>query len=825
MKRLDNDPDDRMEAIMRLKIKTKVFIYGILFIIAGFVNSAHCSDKDPVAVTPTFKTEKHIGVIAGVIKAANTNENVIGASVELIGYHRGTVSDINGAFRIPGVVSGIYSLRIRCIGYETKRIDNLTVSESSETLLEIAILQQPVKLRDVVVTPSTYSIMETESAARQSLSRDDIETVSQIGEDIYRAVSHLPGIAANDFSSRFVVRGGEHEEILVSLDGIELYEPFHIKDINEGALSIIDAEAIAGIDLMTGGFTAEFGNRLSGVFNINMRRPDDDVNTYSFGFSLMNFRAMSEGVYDNDKGDWFLSARRGYLDIVLNLMKENEVPRPKYYDFLFTTRYQLHPRHTLSLGMLNAGDKMNQDESEDLDRVDTGYGNTYFWLLLKSLINHKLYASTIASAAKVSSDRFGYIHGIYPGGRMKEFEVNDNNSFNDVTFKQDWNYEISQRLLLKCGFGTKQLTADYDYRNFRLISSIDESGTIIFDSTRVNIDFKKHGHTLNPYISSRIKVMEPMIIELGIRYDKYSYSDDRDISPRLNGMYKLKENSVLRLGWGKFYQAQGIHELDVWDGKTTYGRSQLAEHWTIGFDQLFSNQIQLRLECYYKNYSRLRPAYRNWDTGIEYFPEIEEERLEIFTKSRIAKGVELFAKKDTGGPFSFWASYALAFAEETIDSIHYAEGYVPAPYKRKLPSPYDQRHTLYCDFNYRPNPSWVFNLSWVIHTGWPYTEKKLECWEAPNGDRYYVVVPDSLRAECLPAFHRLNVRITKIYKTGTGDLKVFLELINLYNRGNIFAYDGYDIRFDSQNNPYLVNEPDYWFRFLPSIGISWSGYF
>jgi len=88
--------------------------------------------------------------------------------------------------------------------------------------------------------------------SRQALSKEEIQTIPQFWEDVFRAVTRLPGITGNNYSSRFTIRGGEQEEVLVRLDGVELFEPFLLKDINGAALSIVDVNLIEGVDLLTG---------------------------------------------------------------------------------------------------------------------------------------------------------------------------------------------------------------------------------------------------------------------------------------------------------------------------------------------------------------------------------------------------------------------------------------------------------------------------------------------------------------------------------------------------------------------------------------------
>jgi len=128
------------------------------------------------------------------------------------------------------------------------------------------LAEEAIPLSEVIVTPGHFSMMQKETTIRQTLKREDIRSFPQLGEDIYRAVTRLPGLAGNDYSSKFSVRGGENEEVLVLLDGMKLYEPFHLKDFG-GSVSVIDVEAIGGIDMITDAFTADYGDRLSGCLH------------------------------------------------------------------------------------------------------------------------------------------------------------------------------------------------------------------------------------------------------------------------------------------------------------------------------------------------------------------------------------------------------------------------------------------------------------------------------------------------------------------------------------------------------------------------------
>jgi hypothetical protein len=111
------------------------------------------------------------------------------------------------------------------------------------------------------------------------MTREDIESVPQLGEDVFRAVNRLPGLSSGDYNAHFSIRGGRHDETLILLDGLELYEPYHLKDFNEGAISIVDAETIEGVQLMTGGFPSQYGNKRSGIdITSRILRPTERYN-------------------------------------------------------------------------------------------------------------------------------------------------------------------------------------------------------------------------------------------------------------------------------------------------------------------------------------------------------------------------------------------------------------------------------------------------------------------------------------------------------------------------------------------------------------------
>ncbi|MCB0616176.1 MAG: carboxypeptidase-like regulatory domain-containing protein, partial [Phaeodactylibacter sp.] len=227
-----------------------------------------------------------LGAVKGMVIDGETQEPLPGVHILIEETKEGGITEEDGRFLISNLPEGTYTLSFSFIGYTKKHLDNLKVGQGEAVDLNVVSLQEEAfSLSEVTVTPGRFSIMGGAPLSRQTMTAKDIKNMSW-AEDITRAVSRLPGVSSNDFSSKFTVRGGESDEVIITLDGMELYEPFHQRDYGGGLFSIVDIETIQGIDLMTGGFPAEYGMRQSGVFNMYTKRIPDGQKHTSVGLSI-----------------------------------------------------------------------------------------------------------------------------------------------------------------------------------------------------------------------------------------------------------------------------------------------------------------------------------------------------------------------------------------------------------------------------------------------------------------------------------------------------------------------------------------------------------
>ena len=658
---------------------------------------------------------------------------------------------------------------------------------------------------------------------RQTLTRTEIRDMPHIADDIYRTVTRLPGVSGNDYFAGFTVRGGSHEEVLVQLDGMELYEPFHLKSsFGGGLLSIIDSETVGGMELMTGAFPVEYGDRLSGVFNIESSRPRDEKTRTSLGLSFTNARLLSEGSFQQGRGEWLVVARRGYVDLLLKLAKKDDEVQLSYYDVFGKLRYRLNDKHTLALHVLRANDDVRWADPDllNLDRGRWRDGATYGWLTWTAMPHPRLLAQTVLSAGTLDQRRNATF--ISNGTGVLWSVVADDRDAEHYGLKQDWTLDLSDHLLLKAGASFRHFKAGYDYYHQHRTSQQVIDGVLVLDFDTTQTRLQPSGNQMSAYVGGRFRPWRALTVEGGLRYDETRWTDDRRWSPRLNLAYALGKRTTLRLGWGRFTQTQGIHQVRVEDGDNAFYPSETAEHRVAGLEHFLGKGLTLRVEAYHKQLSDLRPRYQNLLDGAidnQRFPEVEEDRIRLEPSHGTAKGLEFFVKKQNGKRFNWWASYSLAVAEDYVAQVvlppHF-EGVVAAENiaGTMVLRPFDQRHTVYADAGYRLNEKWGFNVAFQFHSGWPYTlstqqpDLRLLDFGAVNGER-------------ASPYHRLDARINRYFTFSNSRLTTFVEFLNLLDTNNLRrATDQVHTGPDGERVVQRVEK--HWTTLIPSFGLRWD---
>ncbi len=659
-------------------------------------------------------------------------------------------------------------------------------------------------LSEIVVTPSHFRILDTLAESRQFLSREEVSQMPHIADDLYRAVKRLPGASGGDVSAQFNVRGGATDEMLVILDGMEIYEPFHLKDF-QNIFSTVDAEAIDGVDFLTGGFPVEYGDRLSGVMDISTATPQGPPKT-SVGLSTINARILSEGTFDDEQGRWLISGRAWYPTAVFKGSNTSaDRILSDYYDVLAKVEHTVGERSTLSANALLAYDDLGyqSEDFESSEQVRARYKSSHLWFNLHTAWTEDLVSRTILSAGALRRNRLGSERDLEDIG----VDIDDQREFDFFGLKQDWTLPVNRTHLLKWGFDVKHQEADYNYRRRMIPLDSDDDDEV----EETHILTSPESDFYAAYFADRIRLSGDLVAELGLRWDKQVGVNDHQVSPRVNLRYAVGADTVLRVGWGRFFQSQRLNELQVEDGVEEFYPAQQAEHWLASVEHRFAGGVALRVEAYRKELKDPRPRYENAFSPLELFPEARWDRILVEPDGGLSQGIEALVKQPFGERLNWWFSYVLARVEDEIDG-------------EMVPRSWDQLHATSFGLNLNLPRRWNLNLGGTYHSGWPTTAVNGEAvgWDEDEDEPEVELIFGPRNRERFPSYLRLDLRASKSWPAGRGDLRLIFEVINMTNRKNVCCTEDFSTVVHEDGSVEVIPEQAYWIPLIPSIGLQWN---
>jgi hypothetical protein len=696
------------------------------------------------------------------------------------------------ALEVVAQVIAPFGLQLQRVDARTYAIVRGDEAERTAAAVPAPTMQDTAEpIATIVVTASRYTLATDVPGARTFLSQAEVEALPRLAEDSLKVVHRLPGAASNGLAGLAHMRGGDARETQVLLDGLPLYEPFHLR-LLQSPSSLLDARIVEGLDVYAGGFTAEFGDRMSSIIDARSLRPEGDAH-YELGLSLMHANALASQRFADGRGQWLVSARRSNLDEVADLV-DSHLGEVSYTDGFARVDYEWSPSTRGSLHTLLASDRADINNTAETERADVRYSNTYAWGTLEHDWSPQLTTTALLSYTDVSAEREATV--FEPGARVGA--ADDRRDYHVLGAKLDASY-ITGRWLQRAGFDVRSLDARYEYTG-----AVDFADDYPFPNLPAE-DFARTaalepaGEHVALYYTARGRLTDSLTAEFGLRWDEQTYGADADdqLGPRVNVAWRLNERTRLLASWGRYQQFQGIEELPVEDGVVEFSRAERADHTILGLEYTLDGAWSLRAEAYRKDYDRLRTRYENLYDPLSLAPELRWDRVTVSPAGALAEGAEFLLTRRPVDDWSGWLGYAWSRVEDRIDGEDVRRGW-------------DQTHTVNAGVLWSSGP-WQATLAAQYHTGWPVTPVALE----DSGD----VVLGPRNAARYRDYASVDARVSHEWTLRRGTLTLHGEVTNLLDRRNPCCTD-----FDYQvvdGNATLERDLRHWLPLVPSVGVLW----
>jgi hypothetical protein len=609
------------------------------------------------------------------------------------------------------------------------------------------------------VTASRYDLESRAQPSTADFSREDIENFLTLGDDALRVAQRLPGVANNGFSARPYMRGGAPNEVAVHLDGIRLVEPYHLRDF-QSVFSAIDQRIVEHVAVHAGGFPAEYGDALSGLMVVEPREPQGLE--HEIGLSMLYTSLLSSGTFADGRASWLVSGRNSNLDRVV----ADHIGQPKYSDAFLRVGVDLGAKHRLVIGGLSFNDDIlftPEDAPEHRERAESDTDVRQSWLKLESAWTDRLSSSTWLHSTRFESARREDV------ADLAELvgTIDDRRALDASALKQSWQYSIGDRQLARFGFEAERREGAYRY--FSAAHRRGLLATLVDDpSLARDIALAPEGDSYAAYFEDRLRLGDRIVADIGLRWDRQSYlppteADDR-YSPRLSLLVQLSSRTDLRFSHGRFFQAEGLLDLQVEDGVTAFFPAQRSAHSIVSIEHRFPETVAVRAEWYHKSTDDVRPRFENLFEPLVVAPELRASRVLVAPEGAEADGIELFVSGLL--PVPWWVGVSLANADDTIAG-------------EPVPRSWDQDRALSAGVTWAAGP-WTISAAASAHRGWPTTEVSV----VENAAGETVAVAGPRNAVRLGNVRKLDFGARRDFMLGSTVLQFFAEVANLTNRDN-----------------------------------------
>jgi hypothetical protein len=762
--------------------------------------------------------------VNGLAKAADTGDPVPFAVIRNINSNKAYTTDAAGLFKfIPESFPTV--LQVSSIGYSLAQIN----VNQSDTFIVVLLEPSNINLNEVNVYASRSVI---QASSLESLKRTESYNLAGTTKDIFRSVQMLPGVSSdNAASARYNVRGGTYDENLMLINGIEVAEPYHIKVFPMASVGIFNIDLVQRIDFSAGGFSAEYGDALSSVLNVEYRKANNDTITGHVNLGMIDLGLVAE-IPAGKKSSLLIGARHSYLDPIVKIVHPQEKISLRYYDIQSKFDYEINTRNKISLMAIYSEDRDKVGpETDQSTSVSNGkFENKPIIItrtehdnyLLDANYNDLILSLTsrhILSGKFIINSEFSYYH-------EKEYDPQTDNDtivfgystselFNRIYhFRSevlDYNitsYEcklsgkirFSQSNNSKTGLYIRRSEFDYNsalitsYHNYNNTRTYPDTVNLIeFPSDVENNSnqlFKANAYKFGGFVTHLLQVNSKFAINIGVRTDYFNINKELDLSPRVSLSYNISSDLKAIAAWGVFYKSPLMKQLKYSYPTSDNTKSQRATHYLAGIEKK-RNNTTFKVETYYKKYDDLIPLRRTSTSEIIY--DIKDNLAEGY-----ATGID-FEYVIANPKVDVWFNYSLASAKERLKGTgNYYSRYT------------DQRHTISSLFLFKMRHNLEFSTKVSYGSGYAYQKKFY------NSTTRQWVAYDEIVTGKLPYFLSVDLRFTKEFHVFSLPVQLYVDVINCLNRKNSIGH----IYRTVDNHPYEENSELY--GIVPTFGMMFN---
>ena len=520
----------------------------------------------------------------------------------------GTTTDERGQFVLPEIPVGRHNVQASFLGYEPGIFSEILVTSAKEIYLDISLKENVNELNEVVVRPQINKEQPLNKMAATSTRMLSVEEASRYAgglDDPARLVSSFAGVAANLSSNGISIHGNAPHLLQWKMEDVEIPNPNHFADISilgGGILSSLSSQVLGNSDFFTGAFPAEYGNAVSGVFDMKLRNGNNRKMENTFQVGILGIDVASEGpLSKNHQASYIFNYRYSTTGLLNSIYPGLDMGGTlNYQDLNFKFNIPTRKAGTFAVWGTSLIDKYENDFEDDpleWEHTRDNFQSTAKQYMAAGGISHRYFfpnnamlKTTLAatySGMNATEDAHAADHTVTP------FTYQKNNTTN-LTLTSSYNRKFSARHTNQTGFTYTRL-----FYNMRL-------NLAPFETAPLNTLSKGKGQTdlISAYTSSSFGITDRLSVNAGLNSQVLTLNNSWTLEPRLGIKWAPTTKSSFALAYGLHSR---MEKMDVYfvNSKST-GKESVnkdldftkAHHLMLTFGYKLSDNLLLKVEPY-----------------------------------------------------------------------------------------------------------------------------------------------------------------------------------------------------------------------------------
>ena len=562
-------------------------------------------------------SQSYTSVLKGSVIDKDSRQPLYGVNVTVTTVNPviGSTTDEKGAFIIKNLPTGRVNIKMSYLGYEDVYISQILVGTGKETYINAEMQEKVNNMKEVEVKAGKDKTRPNNNFSMVSSMTFSVEETKRYAgtlNDPSRMVQTFPGVvSAGDDNNAIVIRGNSPRGLLWRMEGVEIPNPNHFagsEGSTGGGVSILSANMLANTDFYTGAFPAEYGNAISGVFDLNLRKGNPDKREYTLQVGVLGLEAALEGPFSKKyKGSYLINYRYSTLNILALMglpIGGNQVP--KYQDLSFNFSFPTKSIGTFTLfgigGISSLGNTAVKDTTKYVtlsDRTEESLRQKVGVIGTTHNIVFKDRKNSLKTVLSLSATDNGY--GEDTVNNQFDRSPLQNNSFRYVYVRiaSTFNRKVDNQNTVRAGIEVQSIS-------YHLYQDGLNDTTGVY-STRINT--QGHTYLLQGFWQWRHRLSDRLTVASGQHFTYGAINHKFYIEPRFNGEYKINEHMTLTAGAGIHTRMDAIstYTAQLPPG-ATYDMFQnrhldfsRALHLVAGYNYNFAKDFRFRVEVYFQH--------------------------------------------------------------------------------------------------------------------------------------------------------------------------------------------------------------------------------